>query len=73
MNSENVFRIVPKYPSSFSPSTHRTQSTSQQEHLFFTLQKLKSVPEKAKGTLTVKNFFSVTYKVTEERSELCLE
>lgn len=67
MNFENVFREMSKYPSS-APPTHRTQSTSQQEHLFFTLQKPKSVTEKAKAILTVKmGFFPITYKVAEER------
>lgn len=61
------FREMPKYPSS-SPPTHRTQSTSQRKHLFFTLQKPKSVTEKAKAILTVKmGGFAITYKMAEER------
>ena len=69
MNSESVFRKMPEYLSFSSPPTHRIQSTSQQEHLFFTLWKLKSVTEKAKGTLNCQNyfFFPVTYKVGEKR------
>lgn len=68
MNSESIFRKMPKHPSSSSLAKHRTQSPSQQQHLFFTLWKLKTGTE-AKGTLTVKLFFFSRYLQSSRRED----